>query len=72
MIHLHYAEKIKKYYPYLSNIPLEMDIIFTTSEEEVRKELEEYGRYTGQNIRIMEKKNRGRDISGLLVACQEV
>lgn len=71
VIHLHYAEKIKEYYPYLSNIPLEMDIIFTTSEEEVRKELEEYGRYTGQNIRIMEKKNRGRDISGLLVACQE-
>lgn len=71
VIHLHYAEKVKEYYHYISNIPLEADIIFTTSEGKVKNDLEAFQKDTNREFRIIEKKNRGRDISGLLVACRE-
>lgn len=70
-IHLHYAERVKEYFHYFSNIPPEIKIIFTTSAPEVKEALEEYQKETNREFQVIEKKNRGRDVSGLLVACRE-
>lgn len=71
VIHLHYAEKIKDYYPYISNIPPGTDIIFTTSVQAVKEELKAYEKEISRRFHIIEKENRGRDMSGLLVACKQ-
>ncbi len=67
IMHIHYIETIQEYLYYMSSIPLEANIIFTTSHQEVRNVLESYRNSTGRKFRIMEKINRGRDISALLV-----
>lgn len=73
IIHLHYEDTVDKYFNYICNIPMNVDVYISVSEEKTKLRIEEnIERYHLQNCRIVEKKNRGRDISALLVACREI
>lgn len=73
IIHLHYEDTVDKYFNYICNIPMNVDVYISVSEEKTKLRIEEnMERYHLQNCRIVEKKNRGRDISALLVACREI
>ena len=66
IIHLFYLDTIKNYWHYIKEIPGECDVIFTASSTKHREVLKNYLIY--KNWVIIDKKNRGRDISALLVA----
>lgn len=70
IIHLHYVDMVNNYLNYIDNIPKGIDIIFTISNKELKKIIEK--RYNGiRNYLIIEKMNRGRDISAFLVVCRK-
>ena len=71
IIHLHYYETLDYFFHYIKNIPQYIDICFTVSDEKVKKDIEQREIYRRSNCRIIEKENRGRDISAFLVACRE-
>lgn len=71
IIHLYYFDLLKGYLDYIDNIPEEIDVIVTSSENAILKELRE--RYAeNKRISMIKKENRGRDISALLVACKDI
>lgn len=71
-IHLHYADTVKNYFSYIVNIPESIDVYITVSDETTRMEIDECIKYYGlKNCTVIVKKNRGRDISALLVACRD-
>lgn len=68
-IHLYYKDTIDRYFEYIKEIPDAVDIYISISESETRKIVEEkMASYGLGRCRIIEKENRGRDISALLVA----
>lgn len=70
IIHLHYADTFEWYKKYIENIPKDINIFFTTSNEELRNKLTIFIEHR-KNSKIIEKNNRGRDISSFLVACRK-
>lgn len=71
VIHLFYLEKIPVYFEYIKNIPEEIQIIFTVSSMDAERILNSYLKGTSKKYKIIVKRNRGRDISALLVAARE-
>ena len=71
VVHLYYLEKISAYLSYISNIPDKVQIIFTVSSIEAQRHLNSYLKGTSKKYKIIVKRNRGRDISALLVAARE-
>lgn len=72
IVHLHYRETVEDYLKYVDCIPQEVDIIFTFSDEIVCKKISKFVcKQQGRHCEMIEKNNRGRDISALLVACRE-
>lgn len=70
IIHLYYIDTIEDYFKYIEAIPSDIDIFFTVSDYHVKELLvQAFGKKN--NCKIIEKQNRGRDISSLLVACRE-
>ncbi len=70
-IHLHYEDTIKKYFKYIINIPEAIDIYITVSDKRTKMKIVECIKYYEiKNCFIIDKENRGRDISSLLVACR--
>ncbi len=73
IIHLYYEDTVNQYFNYICNIPMNIDVYISVSEEKTKLRIEEnIERHHLQNCKIIEKKNRGRDISALLVACREI
>ncbi|CQR58614.1 rhamnan synthesis F family protein [Paenibacillus riograndensis] len=70
VIHLHYSDTFDKYKKYIDNIPREIRIYFTTSNNELSRKIEALSMNRGNCI-IIQKNNRGRDISSFLVACRK-
>ena len=71
IIHLHYLDTVSYYLSFVKFIPDNIDIIFTISDETVKDVLQEADILRSRrNCRIVEKRNRGRDISAILVACR--
>ena len=70
VVHLHYLETVDEYIKYIDHIPDEMDLIFTISDECVRQRLQEIKTKSKKKDKILEKRNRGRDISSFLVTCR--
>lgn len=69
-IHLYYRDTVDRYFEYIKEIPEAIDIYINISEEKMRSIVEEKMAADGlDRCRIIEKENRGRDISALLVAC---
>lgn len=72
IIHLHYLDTAEEYMRYIEQIPYEIDVYVTVADENVHKLLEKLIKgIHRENIKIIEKKNRGRDISAFLVACRK-
>ena len=71
IIYLFYDSTLESYFKYINNIPSNIDILFVTSNKEVIIRLKRSDVLQGKNYKIIEKENRGRDISGLLVACRK-
>lgn len=71
VIHLHYADTVESYFKYIVNIPEAVDIYITVSDEAAKRIIEECVKYYKlKNCIVVDKNNRGRDISALLVACR--
>ncbi len=66
IVHLFYLHDVDKYKRYLADIPEDIDIYIVSSVPEVLDLFSE-SRY----IRI-QKENRGRDVSALLVSCKNI
>lgn len=71
VIHMHYLDSIEYYFQWINEIPQEIDIIFTISNKDLEKKIEENINRKKGCYRIFYKKNRGRDISALLVASRK-
>lgn len=71
VVHLHYLDTIDFYMEYINNIPDEIKLIITASNDCVKKRLQEIKVSKKKKYKIVEKRNRGRDISSFLVACRK-
>lgn len=69
--HLHYVEKFNECVQYFTDISPEIDIMFSSSNQQIIELLMEYQHRIPAKCTILKKENRGRDISSLLVACRE-
>lgn len=70
-IMLHYTDTFEVYKKYIDEIPHDIEIYIITSVPEICKNIELYKKKR-TNITLLKKNNRGRDISGLLVAFREI
>lgn len=71
IIHLHYEDTVCNYFKYISNIPPNIDIYITVSNKLTKDKIKQYiDEYGIRNITILDKINRGRDVSALLVTCR--
>lgn len=68
LVHLYYEDTIDKYIPYIKNIPQDVDVFFTYTDENMRDKLNQKVASHIVNRFFIKKENRGRDISALLVA----
>ncbi len=69
VIHLFYIEKVEGYLKYIRDIPNDIDILFVTSSNQVKAKVSDYMDALNKKYRVIEKENRGRDVSAFLVAC---
>lgn len=73
IVNLFYIADTDMYLQYLCNLPGTIDIYIVTSNRNVydyvNSEIERNG---WNNVKVLQKMNRGRDISALLVACKEI
>lgn len=64
---LYYEEDMSNYFSYLSVIPEDIAVFVISSKEKILQEAE-YLKTRYKNLQVIEKENRGRDLSALLVA----
>lgn len=64
---LYYEEDMSNYFSYLSMIPEDIAIFVISSKEMILQEAK-YLKTRYKNLQVIEKENRGRDLSALLVA----
>lgn len=70
VIHLFYESRLEQYLRFIECIPAGIDVLFTTSNPLVHSSLERWMKRLGRQFKVVLKNNRGRDVSGLLVACR--
>lgn len=71
--HLYYEEMVEECFRYLRQVPSELDIYITTSNQNTKNMIEKLaGEWKRENCRVILKENRGRDVSALLVACHDI
>ena len=69
LIHLYYRDTISHYMNMINDIPNEIHVIFTYSDEKVKEDI--IRQIKRDNYSFIYKNNRGRDISAFLVAARE-
>lgn len=71
--HVNYTDLISRCFNYIAEIPEYIDVYITTKGskniELIQDKIDELSR---SNIKIVVPENRGREISGLLVACKDI
>lgn len=72
VVHMHYTDMVEDYLHYIEAIPNWVDIYFTVSSDTAIMVLCEKGFLNRDNCYIVNKENRGRDISSLLVGSREI
>lgn len=73
IICLYYENNCKKYLDYIDQIPAEIPVYIVSSNEKLYPVVSQYIiNRTDKRIELVKKKNRGRDISALLVACKDI
>ncbi len=68
---LYYESNLKYYCKYLKRIPDYIDLLIISSKKSVLKESASILDSEKHNIKYIEKKNRGRDVSALLVVARK-
>lgn len=71
VIHLHYLDTIGIYLKYMEAIPDDINIFLTFSDPKVKEIFIKTEIFKKKKCRLVEKQNRGRDISAFLVACRK-
>lgn len=76
ILHLYYAELINDLLCYIENIPCEYDLVITTSDIKnkeylLKNELLKKSNAKNIDVRVVQE-NRGRDMSSLLITCQDL
>lgn len=69
--YLYYSDTVESYIKYLKNIPNEIDMYIVSSDKGILEIVAMYLRER-EKVFFIEKQNRGRDVSALLVACKEI
>ena len=70
--HINYTDLIEKCFSYIEKIPPYIDIFITTKgEKNIEYISSKIKKMDRKNIRIIVPKDRGREISALLVACKD-
>ena len=69
---LYYEELLDEALSYLQNVPSFVRVVVATSNQSLMRVLPDRLAALGLNWEIRFKDNRGRDLSGLLVACNDV
>lgn len=70
-INLYYVSEIDFYFEYINNIPESIHVYIISSVPEIWEKIEKY-KAQKNNLFLLKKENRGRDISALLVAFREI
>lgn len=70
-INLYYIDTIDYYMKYINNIPKSIHVYVISSVPEIWDKIEVY-KENRNNMFLLKKENRGRDISALLVAFREI
>lgn len=71
IVHLYYLDTVNVYLRHLEAVPDNIDVIFTVSDIAMSEILLQSPIYENGNCRIIEKQNRGRDVSSFMVACRK-
>lgn len=71
VLYFYYLDTLDNYYQYIDAIPDMLDIIIISPLELVIDRIKKHYSYDKKNICYIIKPNRGRDISGLLVAIKD-
>lgn len=69
--HIYYEDTVQKYLKYLKNVPDEIAEYLISSNENTLKKLREFA-LNKKNVQVIEKKNRGRDVSALVISSREI
>lgn len=68
-VNLYYEDLVERYMEYLNRVPEEIDVYIISSKTEV---FEKVKNLKNRQMHFVEKENRGRDVSALLVAFREI
>ncbi|MBP2242348.1 rhamnosyltransferase [Cytobacillus eiseniae] len=72
ILHIYFEDLIEYCLNYAKSMPVESDIFITTDTEEKKKSIKKaFEEIKCANFKIILIKNRGRDISALLVGCKD-
>lgn len=73
IIHLYYEDLVDTCFTYIKEVPNSIDVYITTSSDGTKYKVKEaVEKYNLCNCILIDKDNRGRDISSLLVASREI
>lgn len=71
--HMNYTDLIPRYFRYIEKIPAYIDVYITTKgSKNIDLIQEKIKKLPGNHIKIVVPRDRGREISGLLVACKDI
>ena len=69
---LYYSKDLSKYLTYIDNIIPAIDTYIVSNNIDVYVDILQYIERSQRHIQLIKSKNRGRDVSALLVACKDV
>ncbi|MBM7566464.1 rhamnan synthesis F family protein [Paenibacillus sacheonensis] len=73
IMHMYYPDLVEECFKYIKGIPEEFDVIVTTSREDTKQQIEQLlAMHRIRNGRIVLSRNRGREMSALLVECKDL
>lgn len=71
--HMNYTDLIERCFGYIAEIPEYIDVYITTKgSKNIGLIQNKIDSLSGNNVKIVVPENRGREISGLLVACKDI
>lgn len=71
IVYLYYEDSVENYFRYLNEIPPEIKVYIISSNKQTLEAIRKYASDKG-NITVMQKKNRGRDVSALLITARDI
>ena len=71
LVHVHYPDSLDTYQAYLDALPAYVHLLVTSSSQPLLRDAKKRLRDKPYSWELVEKDNRGRDISALLVAARE-